>query len=115
MRSGDVNGNMILGRRSAGWLYNGSSWLGNGSSVSTAQQILANFEISTTSATYHENGLSVETISHSVNTSTNEGFEIDFLSGHTLKVQELIFFDSNQSSNREDIEKNINTHFKIYS
>jgi hypothetical protein len=29
--------------------------------------------------------------------------------------QELILFDSDQSSNREDIEKNINTHFKIYS
>ena len=31
------------------------------------------------------------------------------------KIQEAIFFNSDQSSNRTDIEKNINTHFKIYS
>ena len=114
MGRGDVNVTRILGRVSTGCLVNGSSWLGNGASVSTATQILANFEISTTSATYHENGLTVETISHSVNTSTNEGFKIDFSGGHTLKIQELIAFDSDQSTNRTGIETNINDHFSIY-
>ena len=115
MRQGDVDGTMILGRRTTGWLYNGSTFLGSASSVSTATQILANFEISTTSATYHENGLSVETISHSVNTSANEGFRINFLSGNTLQIQELIVFNSDQSTNRTGIESNINDHFDIYT
>jgi hypothetical protein len=113
MREGDVNGTMILGRRSVGWLFNGSSWLGNGASISTGTQILANFEVSPTSATYHENGASVETISHSVNTSANEGFRIDFLSSETLQIQELIIFNSDQSTNRTGIESNIGRYYNI--
>ena len=30
-------------------------------------------------------------------------------------ISEIILFASDQSGNRTDIEKNINTHFKIYS
>ena len=113
MRQGDVDGTMILGRRQIGWLFNGSTWLGNGSSVSTGTQILANFEVSSTSATYYEDGVSIETISHSVNTSANEGFRIDFLSGNTLQIQELIIFNSDQSANRTGIEANIGRYYNI--
>ena len=37
------------------------------------------------------------------------------LSSYETYLQEVIVFASDQSGNRTDIEKNINTHFKIYS
>lgn len=55
------------------------------------------------------------------NTSTNAPTSADatddmaFFQRIDGKAQEIIIFNSDQSSNRTDIEKNINTHFKIYS
>jgi hypothetical protein len=53
--------------------------------------------------------------SRSGGSSTTIGARGDGNNQFNGAMQEVIFFDSDKSGNREDIEKNINTHFKIYS
>jgi hypothetical protein len=89
--------------------------LSSGVSVGTAQRLFFNIFNSTTSNIRH-NGASVAT--GNAGTQSLAGLNIGSNSGfgqnYNGKLQELILYNSNQSSNNTGIESNINSYYGIY-
>jgi hypothetical protein len=89
--------------------------LSSGVNVGTAQKLFMNLFNSTVSNIRH-NGASVAT--GNAGTQSLSGYSIGSNSGieqfYNGKLQELIFYNSNQSANNTGIESNINTYYGIY-
>ena len=80
-------------------------------------QYIQSLTITSGTATNYLNSVNSASASVTIGTTTSIPFKIgtsyqfDYASG---KIQEVIFYTSDQSSNRHKIESNINTYFDIY-
>ena len=89
----------------------------DGIALTTGQKLLSALCTASTTAELFENGTAgALNVSARLNFSN---FEIGAAGNSAFHfdgtIQEVVIFESDQSTNREDIEKNINNHFKIYS
>ena len=102
------------------WLSSSGDQLNSGESV--AGQRLTSGEMSSGSQTLYIDGSQNSTKSTTYSggdvPDISIGYAVQRASGSNFligKVQELIFFNSDQSTNRTGIESNINDHFSIYT
>ena len=84
--------------------------------VISNQILVSSQRVSTTSASLFTNGTITTNgvITAGSNVSTTQTAIFSTATNITAKIQELVFYNSDQSSNRTNIESNINTFYSIY-
>lgn len=85
----------------------------NSTDTTTSQILLTGQNVAGTMSIY-KNGNIVATTSGSYNYSNTIGKIGTGASGSAYRLQEAVFYNSNQSTNRTGIESNINTFYTIY-
>jgi len=90
----------------------GSYLVSNAADTTTSQILLTGMNVAGTMSIY-KNGSVVATTLNSYNYTNSIGFIGGGASG-IYRLQEAVFYNSDQSSNRTGIESNINTYYTIY-
>ena len=121
-------GSMLFAKGAADWIwYSNASTInvnatGSSKNISTSwstAQRLDYHALASGTASFGTNASTLDTVG-----SVSGGMPMDFILGHYAtagnynyhgKVQELIIYTSDQSSNRTGIESDINTYFSIYT
>jgi hypothetical protein len=92
---------------------------GVGVTETSGQQILTGIDDGDASISVFQNGTTTNSGTSTTTVSAVDLLTIGARGVSSLiydgKIQELIFFNSDQSSNRQDIEWNINNHYNIYT
>lgn len=91
----------------------GSYIVSNSTDTTTSQILLTGQNVSGTMS-IHKNGNVVATTLGSYNYSNTIGKIGTGASGSAYRLQEAVFYNSNQSTNRTGIESNINTFYTIF-
>lgn len=90
----------------------GSYLISNSADTTTSQILLTGMNVAGTMS-IHKNGSVVATTLNSWNYTNSIG-GIGFGASGIYRLQEAVFYNSNQSANRTGIESNINTFYTIY-
>jgi hypothetical protein len=91
----------------------GSYLVSNSADTTTSQILLTGMNVAGTMSIY-KNGSVVATTLNSYNYTNSIGSIGGGASGSAYRIQEAVFYNSEQSSNRTGIETNINTFYTIY-
>ena len=91
----------------------GSYLVSNTADTTTSQILLTGMNVAGTMSIY-KNGSVVATTLNSWNYTNSIGVIGGGASGANFRLQEAVFYNSDQSSNRTGIESNINTYYTIY-
>jgi hypothetical protein len=91
----------------------GSYLVSNSADTTTSQILLTGMNVAGTMSIY-KNGSVVATTLNSYNYTNSIGSIGGGASGSAYRIQEAVFYNSEQSANRTGIETNINTYYTIF-